>query len=170
MQYIIHITNKENPFKEKYKITADGDKEVFLIIKMLEKNPVVLSYMITQVNDHYFEPVKELRDHFVWGFPARKFIGVDPTTLLKIQTDYNPKTEYWRYTNPVTEESINYRFSEAVTQKQAIRMIMLDEPKFLVSVNPNKINDFVLNLIEPWIQNESLDVFDVTEYKKVIVW
>lgn len=170
MHYIIHVQNKDDHLKEKYTIQVSGSMEVFNVVKMLEKNPKILNYKISSVNDHYFEPILDLKQTFIWGFPAKKFIGVDPNTLLTFCQENDPKTEYWRYTNPVTEQFIDYRFSEVVTQKQAVRMIMLDEPKFLVSVNPNKINDFVLNLIEPWIQNESLDVFDVTEYKKVIVW
>ncbi len=167
--YIIHVQKHDVYGKTRYAISVGDKPDVLDVIMMLEKNSQVKEYQITLVHDFGMIPIECLMREFNFGLISEKFQGVTQYTSLPSEKKKLSETEYWRYTNPITSESIDYRFSEPLNKRQVVHLLMLSEPKFIASVVVEKINDFLLSLVDPWIKDESLDVFDIKEWKNVLV-
>lgn len=163
--YIIHVQKHDIYGKTRYAISVGDKPDVLDVIMMLEKNSQVKEYQITLVHDFGMIPIQSLMHEFNFGLISEKFLGITNVSSVPSEKKKLVGTEYWRYTNPITLESIDYRFSEPLNKRQAVHLLMLVEPKFIASVVPEKINDFLLSLVDPWISNEALDIFDIKEWK-----
>ena len=169
MQYIIHVKFQENPIKENMSLTVTCNLSLLQTIRMLEKNSDVLKYNISQVSDFNVTPIDYLEKHFNWRCHTEKFEGVDPitNTVLPIRKNATA-TKFWRYTDPITNEITDYHFSHPLTRLEAVKLLILAEPSFFVSVSLDNINEFILSTVEPWIENEKINVFPVEQWISAI--
>lgn len=169
MQYIIQVKFQENPIKDNFTLTVNCNLSLLQTIRMLENNNDVLKYNVYQVTDFSVIPIDYLEKHFKWRCLTEKFEGIDPDNLHVLPIQKNKvATKFWRYTDPINGEVVDYKFSHALTRVEVVKVLMLAEPSFFVSVNPDKINNLILSTVEPWIENESINVFNVDPWISVI--
>ncbi len=69
----------------------------------------------------------------------------------------------------INDEQIHYRFNHELNRLQVVQLLILAEPKFIASVNFDKINNFLLSTVEPWLENEDLDLFNVNPWIEAIM-
>lgn len=168
MQYIIHIQMRDGVGNIGYHLSVSEKSALFEVVMMVEKNHDVKSYSISEVSNFYVKSVECLKKHFNWGLISEKFQGIDSRNML-VPRKESPKSAYWKFTNPINDEQIHYRFNHELNRLQVVQLLILAEPKFLASVNFDKINNFLLSTVEPWLENEDLDLFNVNPWIEAIM-
>lgn len=166
MQYIIHIQSGVGNIG--YHLSVSDKSSLFEVIMMVEKNHDVKSYSITEISSFTTMPVDCLQKQFNWGIISEKFQGIDSQRKLLPRKE-SPKSAYWKFTNPINDEHVRYRFNHELNRLQVVKLLILAEPKFIASVNFDKINNFLLSTVEPWLENEDLDLFNVNPWIEAIM-
>lgn len=167
MQYIIHIQMHDGVGNIGYHLSVSEKSALFEVVMMVEKNHDVKSYSISEVSNFSVTSVECLKKHFNWGLISEKFQGIDSRNML-VPRKESPKSAYWKFTNPINDEQIHYRFNHKLNRLQVVKYLIMFEPKFVASMGFEKINNFLLSTVEPWIEDEEMLITNINSCIEII--